>query len=1058
MMKKILKTQSLLVAGILAVQSSAAFAQEVSTDYGNYIEEEEIIVTFNDGPGNPKDWVGLYKRDMVAGEVGSLAWFYVDATQTGSEGLTEGELVFPEGMSDEGIYEARFFENDGYTLLAKATFTVGDVGPGVITDKSTYLPGEAITADFLVGPGNPKDWVGLYKVDMVPGSVGSLAWFYVDGTQVGSEEVETGTVVFESGMADEGDYKAVFFENDGYTILAETNFKVMQAAPDTPKVISTLPEADAKYADPEVAFTAVIRNGGTALNPESLKLTLDGKAVKSDITAGDDGINTVTFVGEGLFEPGSSHKFNLEFSDDGDPVTAEAVKVEFDVANYRQIEMPEPLYFENFDGVEEFEQPEGWEVVNLSQELNIELDPDDFTSAYYEGWVNISVNRWSNSPYWNEKSTRPAPPLFVNGTRQALDGNALVADSASRNGQFITFLYTADYDLSKHNDVHLGFYSHYAQNQDSFGSVEYSLDQGETWLPVVYMLDRSDIVKDGDGNVDVIATMENPHADIAVGYDPDTFEEVGGFFGAYIGAEITEELAPYISGRIDDNQSESKRYELFRLPEADGEKTVRFRISKTGTYSWYWAIDNFGLYSIAPSSMPEVVEANPAAGSQGANPMPLMTFVIKNGEANLDPDSVRLEFNGTAAEEVTVSETKIGIEEGYKVTYQVSELLEPLSAYSFKLTFTEDSADKREGTYEGSFTVGDFTSHSLPEPIAFESFDELEEFTLPEGWAVKSYVSEAEVTNWDENPDDWTSMTYAGWTSVSLDRWKSSPYWIEKSEAPSPPVFVNGKTQFPDGNFLIADSALRNANFVSVLETKDFDLGQHSNVHLGFYSHYCQNQDNSANVEYSIDGGETWLPVIYMLEQADIVAGDGGTADAVATLQNAQGDVALVDSLLYQDEDDYWDIELLEEPIGGSYGAFIGAAIDESLAPYISGRVNDSQTESKRYELHRLPQADNQAKVRIRFAMNGTWSWYWAVDNFGLYSIEEAPTTIPAIDSVSVNGGIATISWQGAASVRLQKASNLANPNWSDITNTQGKSSANEVADQAEAYYRLIRD
>jgi hypothetical protein len=243
-----------------------------------------------------------------------------------------------------------------------------------------------------------------------------------------------------------------------------------------------------------------------------------------------------------------------------------------------------------------------------------------------------------------------------------------------------------------------------------------------------------------------------------------------------------------------------------------------------------------------------------------------------------------------------------------------------------------------------------------------------------------------------------------------------------------------------------------------VLETKDFDLGQHSNVHLGFYSHYCQNQDNSANVEYSIDGGETWLPIIYMLEQADVVAGDGGTADAVATFENAQGDVALVDNLLYQDEDDYWDIEPLDEPIGGSYGAFIGAAIDESLAPHISGRVNDSQTESKRYELHRLPMADKQAKVRIRFAMNGTWSWYWAVDNFGLYSIEEAPTTVPTIDSIAVDGGIVTISWQGVVGVRLQKASNLSNANWSDIANTQGESSAKEVADQAEAYYRLIRD
>lgn len=1053
-----LKTRWLLVASLLTVPNWAALGQEISTDYSTYDSGEEIIVTFSDGPSNPKDWVGLYKRDMIAGDVGSLAWFYVNGSETSGEGLADGELTFPDGMTDEGYYEARLFENDSYTLLAKTTFAVGDVGPGVQTDKASYTPGEAITVDYLLGPGNPKDWVGLYKVDMVPGAVGSLAWFYVDGTKAGNEGIETGTVTFDGGMTDEGDYKAVFFENDGYTIFAETLFKVQKTAPDTPQLESTAPEDGSKNADPAIAFSAVIRNGGTSLNPDSVKLSLDNQDVKAEVTVGEDGFSTITFAGEGVFEAGSSHKFKLEFSDDGDPVTSETVMVDFDVASYLVLEMPEPIYFENFDSVEEFELPEGWEGVNLSQELNIELEPDDFTSAYYEGWVNVAMSRWSNSGSAAEKATQPAPPIFVNGTRQALTGNALVADSASRNAHFLTFLYTNDYDLSQHQDVHLGFYSHYAQNQDSSGSIEYSIDGGETWLPVLYMMDRDDIVRDDDGNVDVFATLENEHGDIAIGYDPDTFEEVGGYYGAYIGAEISEELAPYISGRINDNQTESKRYELFRLPEADGQKTVRFRLGKSGTYSWYWGIDNFGLYSIAPSSMPEVVEASPAAGSQGANPMPLMTFIIKNGEAKLDPGSVKLEFNGVAAEGITVSETKIGAEDGHQVTWQVTELLESLSDNSFKLTFTEDSADKREGTYEGSFTVGDFASHKLPEPIAFESFDDLEEFALPEGWAVKSYVNEADAIILDEDPDDWTSMTYAGWTSVSLDRWESSPYWNEKSEAPSPPVFVNGKAQFPEGNFLIADSSLRNANFMSVLETKDFDLGQHANVHLGFYSHYCQNQDNSANVEYSIDGGETWLPVIYMLDQADIVAGENGEADAVATFENEQGDVALVDNLLYQDEDDWWDMELLDEPIGGSYGAFIGAAIDESLAPHISGRVNDSQTESKRYELHRLPQADNQGKVRIRFAMNGTWSWYWAVDNFGLYSIEEAPTTAPAIESISANGGVVTIAWPGAAGVRLQKTSSLAKPNWADVPDSGGKSSANEVADQAEAYYRLIRD
>ena len=1055
-MKNKIKLSLLPLFAALLSSCPPVLGQEISTDYSNYAAEEEIIVTFSDGPGNPKDWVGLYKQEMVAGEDSSLAWAYVDGTETGTEGLTEGELTFADGMTDEGIYEARFFEDNGYTLLAKAVFTVGDVGPTVKTDKAVYTPGEPIVVHFLVGPGNTKDWVGLYKVGMVPGNVGSLAWFYVDGTKDGNEGVEFGTLTFEGGTTDEGDYRAVFFENDGYTVLADTEFKVQQPAPETPKVVSISPQDGDKNADPVIAFTATIRNGTTSLKSDSVKLTLDGKAVDATVTAGDEGFNTITFTGEGLFVAGSNHRFMLEFTDDGDPATSESVSVEIDVAAYVELELPEAVYFENFDSVEEFEMPDGWEGVNLSQEINAELEPDDFTSAYYEGWVNVAMTRWSNSGSAAQKATQPAPPIFVNGTRQVLTGNALVADSASRNGHFLTFVYTKDFDLSNHKDVHLGFYSHYAQNQDSSSSVEYSIDEGETWLPIVYMLDQADIVRDDEGNVDAVTTLEQEHADIAVGYDPDTFEEVGGYYGAYIGAEISEALAPYISGRINDNQTESKRYELFRLPEADGEKTVRFRLAKSGTYSWYWGIDNFGLYSIAPSSMPEVVEASPAAGSQDANPMPLLTFVIKNGEAKLDPTSVKLDLNGTAVEGITVTEIKIGAEDGHQVTYQVTDILEPLSQNSFKLTYTEDSGENRMDTYEGSFTVAEFTKRSLPAPLAFESFDDLEEFALPEGWSTTSYVNEADTIVWDEDPDDWTSMTYSGWANVSLDRWKTGPYWNEKSQAANPPVFINGKAQFPSGNFLSADSALRNANFVTVIETKDFDLSEATDVHLGFYSHYTQNQDNSASVEYSIDGGDTWLPVLYMLDQADIVTGDDGPVDAEATLNAAHGDVALVNNILFQDDDEIWDMEPLEEALGGSYGAFIGAEIDDSLAPYISGRVDDNHAESRRFELHRLPRADNQAKVRIRFAMNGTWSWYWAVDNFGLYSIEE--TTAPDIDNISVKGGVVTINWLGAAGLRLQKSTRLAKPDWQDVPGTIGESSAQEVADQAESYYRLIRD
>ena len=106
------------------------------------------------------------------------------------------------------------------------------------------------------------------------------------------------------------------------------------------------------------------------------------------------------------------------------------------------------------------------------------------------------MNRWSKSGSSAQKAVQPAPPVFVNGST----GRRSRARRSSRTppratDTFLTFLYTNDYDLSQHKDVHLGYYSHYAQNQDSSGSVEYSIDEGETWLPMVYMIDRDDIVK-----------------------------------------------------------------------------------------------------------------------------------------------------------------------------------------------------------------------------------------------------------------------------------------------------------------------------------------------------------------------------------------------------------------------------------------------------------------------------------------------------------------------------------------------------------------------------------
>jgi len=169
------------------------------------------------------------------------------------------------------------------------------------------------------------------------------------------------------------------------------------------------------------------------------------------------------------------------------------------------------------------------------------------------------------------------------------------------------------------------------------------------------------------------------------------------------------------------------------------------------------------------------------------------------------------------------------------------------------------------------------------------------------------------------------------------------------------------------------------------------------------------------------------------------------TVDAIATFTTERGDIAR-----------YTDPDTGEEK-GGSYGAFIAAPLSEDLAPFIQRRVNDDPVESKRVELFRLPAADNQPKVRLRFAHAGTDSWYFGLDNVGLYSIPDVPTGDLRITGIVRNGAEVVISWEAAPGVKLQKTPSLTNPNWQDVPGSAGASSVTEAATSAEAYYRLIR-
>lgn len=263
----------------------------------------------------------------------------------------------------------------------------------------------------------------------------------------------------------------------------------------------------------------------------------------------------------------------------------------------------------------------------------------------------------------------------------------------------------------------------------------------------------------------------------------------------------------------------------------------------------------------------------------------------------------------------------------------------------------------------------------------------------------------------------------------------------------NPSNVVNGTflRNLTTGRLAFGNSGYRNDALGQIVYmfSPDFDLTGKTNVYLSFHSLWEQNQDSIASVEYSINMGATWLPIAYMLNSgSDVATNLDGSIDALTTFTNLWGDIA----------------RYIESGSGntngGYYGAFIGVASNQwsTLAPYISRRVDDNPVESKRVEIFRLPQADNQPKMRLRFAHAGADSWYFGVDDVGLYSLPPLK-----INSIVRSGPNVVISWNGAAGTKLQKTTSVISPNWQDVPGTNGASSATELASGIQAYYRLVR-
>ncbi len=475
--------------------------------------------------------------------------------------------------------------------------------------------------------------------------------------------------------------------------------------------------------------------------------------------------------------------------------------------------------------------------------------------------------------------------------------------------------------------------------------------------------------------------------------------------GTYTMVVTGDDGAKVTTGNIQDRVSEI----LLVQDPSTADKVFSFTVSKAGVYPfrlvweqggggysvrWYTAdntdtsnrilLNEFGgtacyrsLKANAVTTGPTISGLSPLPGAVNVPPSTGLTALIKDGSTALNASSVRLLRNGT---DVTAAAT-IGPKSGNvtKVSYTPAVLPDSLVVEKYTLRFDDPTqAGGREALI--SYTVAPYANYTLPAPIWIEKFDSVQEGAMPQGWTtVTPFTPQG-----NEDLDNPNSDSYLVWVVISRDRVASITAWNASYRLNTPEAYINGvKIQnLIEGQFAYHESDIRSGSQYAELFSPSVNLTGKSDIYLVYNSIYTQNQDNVAGVEYSVDGGNTWLPVVYMVDAADLVKNPDGTTDAEGTLTATQNDTAV-----YTDP-------VTGEEIGRSYGAFVKAARDtwKDLAPYISGRINDDQMESHRIEKFRLPQADNQANVKLRFFQAGTASWFFGVDNVGLYSI----TTIDA--------------------------------------------------------------
>jgi hypothetical protein len=491
--------------------------------------------------------------------------------------------------------------------------------------------------------GTPVALGGAAFVAALPGGIGLRAW---------GQDTKSGLVPSGARYASITTVStALSGQPDGYVDLVSLD---ITAGFVPVQVASASPVNNAAGVSPGAVLGVTLGDGTAPLNTNSVLFAYDDSPV-TPVLQQASGNTTVQYQPPALMASLSQHSYQVAFNNTGGATPNTTNRYTFTVAPYVNVNLGPPLYLETFDELAEGALPAGWSVVNFTDyDTDPGYDLNNFHSDTFLDWTVVgpsNITNWltvtpDGSDFLQIFNVAPNQVIDNAVVTNLISSNSIIAisDRSSTSEKQIDYLFTGDYNLSGHANVYLSFHNIYVQNQNNIASVEYSINGGATWLPALYLLDGPDILLDSAANIDASNTFATVYADVP---NVDLNTPANGYYGQYIGvsSNLWSTLAPFISARVDDDQTGSKRVEVIRLAQADNQSAVRFRIAMAGTYAWYFGIDDFGLYSIT-SANPPLLASGPTPAAQTIAMGNSTTLSIASA-LGLGPFSYQWRQNGT---------------------------------------------------------------------------------------------------------------------------------------------------------------------------------------------------------------------------------------------------------------------------------------------------------------------------------------------------------------------------------------------------------------------------